>query len=374
MTSAAPIGARLKALREKQNLSQDDLAQRFGFKDRQTVSAIETGGRRLSAEELVRAIAIFGVSLDFFTDPFLLVGEGKFSWRQTRVVGRALDGYELDAGRLIAAFRELAPQVGAAAPLLRHALGLSKDSRFEEASEAGERFAAELKLGDVPATRLAEVMEQALDILVLMVDSIEGVSGAACRLPELDVVLINRREVPGRRHFDLAHELFHILTWQAMPPEHVEDVEPKRRSRVEQLADNFAAAVLMPVSVLDRFGTWTALAAEANPDALVARLNAVADELQVSSSALRWRLVAIDRLDGAVAGRLPEAKLRNNGRGRPKAEPLLPLFSKRFVEVIARAIDEGRVAVRRMSYLLGLSIDDLADVFAAHGVETPFDL
>ena len=45
---------------------------------------------------------------------------------------------------------------------------------------------------------------------------------AACRLPELDVVLINRREVEGRRHFDLAHELFHILTWDAMPPEHSE--------------------------------------------------------------------------------------------------------------------------------------------------------
>ncbi len=374
MTTAAPIGARLKALREKQNLSQDDLAKRFGFKDRQTVSAIETGERRLSAEELVRAIEIFGVQLDYFTDPFMLVGEGKFSWRQTRNVGRDLDGYELDAGRLIAAFRELAPQVGEAAPLLRHALGLSKDSRFEEASEAGERFAAEFKLGDVPATRLAEVMEQALDILVLMVDSIEGVSGAACRLPELDVVLINRREVPGRRHFDLAHELFHILTWLVMPPEHVEDVEPKRRSRVEQLADNFASAVLMPAPVLDRFAGWKVLAAEAKPDALVARLNAVADELQVTSSALRWRLVALDRLDRAVASRLPEAKLRNNGRGRANAEPLPLPFSRRFVEVIARAIDEGRVAVRRASYLLGLSIDDLADVFAAHGVETPFDL
>jgi Zn-dependent peptidase ImmA (M78 family)/DNA-binding XRE family transcriptional regulator len=374
MTTVAPIGVRLKALREKQNLSQDEVARRFGFKDRQTVSAIETGERRLSAEELLRAIEIFGVQLDYFTDPFLLAGEGKFSWRQTRVVGGALDTYEVDAGRLIAAFRELAPQVGTAAPLLRHALGLGKDSRFEEACEAGERFAAEFELGDVPAIRLADVMEQALDILVLMADPIDGVSGAACRLPELDVVLINRREAPGRRHFDLAHELFHILTWQAMPPEHVEDVEPKRRSRVEQLADNFASAVLMPAPVLDRFGDWSALATATKPDALIARLNAVADELQVTSSALRWRLVALDRLDRAVAERLPEVRLRNNGRSRPKAPPLPALFSKRFVEVIARAIDEGRVAVRRVSYLLGLSIDDLADLFAVHGVEAPYEL
>src|ERR1700721_2209395 len=77
------IGARIKALREERKLSQDDLARVFGFKDRQTVSAIETGERRLSAEELLTAVEKLGASLDFFTNPFLLVGEGKFSWRQS---------------------------------------------------------------------------------------------------------------------------------------------------------------------------------------------------------------------------------------------------------------------------------------------------
>ena len=46
------IGTRIKALREERKLSQDDLARLFGFKDRQTVSAIETGERRVTAEEL----------------------------------------------------------------------------------------------------------------------------------------------------------------------------------------------------------------------------------------------------------------------------------------------------------------------------------
>ncbi len=75
-----------------------------------------------------------------------------------------------------------------------------------------------IELGDAPATRLSEAMERKLGILVLMVDPDRDISGAACRLPELDAVLIARREVAGRRHFDLAHELFHILTWDAMPP------------------------------------------------------------------------------------------------------------------------------------------------------------
>ena len=36
-------------------------------------------------------------------------------------------------------------------------------------------------------------------------------------------MLIARHEVAGRRHFDLAHELFHLLTWDAMPPEYLEE-------------------------------------------------------------------------------------------------------------------------------------------------------
>jgi hypothetical protein len=79
-------------------------------------------------------------------------------------------------------------------------------------------------------------MERELGVPVLMVDTLEGVSGAACRLPALDTVLINRLEAPGRRQFDIAHELFHILTWDTMPPEHVEDASEQSKNRVEQLA------------------------------------------------------------------------------------------------------------------------------------------
>lgn len=363
------IGARVKALREERKLSQDDLARLFGFKDRQTVSAIETGERRVTAEELVIAVEQMGASLDYFTDPFLLIGEGRFSWRQTNVGQQRLSAYERHAGRWIAAFRSIAPQVGREAPLLRRALGLHKGSRFEDAMDAGERFVTEFQLGDVPAARLAEMMERELGILVLHIDAFDGISGAACRLPELDVVLINRREIVGRRHFDLAHELFHILTWDAMPPEHSEEAGETGGNRVEQLANNFASAVLMPTPVLDRFDEWSAIDAAM----LASRLNAVADELQVTASALKWRLVALDRLKPAVARTVPEAALRNNGRNAADAASPPP-FSKPFMEVIGLAVDAGRVSARRAATLLDLTIDDLADLFATHGVQSPVEL
>jgi Zn-dependent peptidase ImmA (M78 family)/transcriptional regulator with XRE-family HTH domain len=363
------IGARIKALREERKLSQEDLAQMFGFKDRQTVSAIETGERRVSAEELVIAVETLGVSLDYFTDPFLLVGEGRFSWRQTDVGPEGLSAYERIAGRWIAAFRAISPQVGRTIPLLRRSLGITRYQSFENAMIAGERFATEFELGDVPATRLVEVMEQRLGILVLMVDAFKGISGAACRLPELDVVLINRHEVVGRRHFDLAHELFHILTWDAMPPEHSEEAKEVSRNRVEQLANNFASAVLMPAPVLDRFGNWS----EISEKELPARLNAAADELQVTASALKWRLVALDRLKPAVVRTISDTALRKSRReARPAVLP--PPFSKPFMEVIALAIDEGRLSARRAAGLLDLTVDDLAELFTTHGVPCPVEL
>lgn len=366
------IGARIKALREERNLSQDDLARLFGFKDRQTVSAIETGERRLSAEELLLAVQKLGAPLDYFTDPFRLVGEGRFNWRQTNVPGPVLGAYERVAGQLIAAFRALGTDLGEKPSLVRQSLRLTKTSRFEDAAEAGERFAAERNLGDVPAARLAEVMERDLDILVLMVTpSHAGVSGAACRLPDLDVVLINRDEVPGRRHFDLAHELFHILTWDAMPPVHVEDAtETGGANRVEQLANAFAAALLMPARIVKATADWPSLRGEA----LIAALNVTADHLGVTASALMWRLVSLGLLEKAEARATPADVLRFNGRPTRPTGETPPLFSRRFVEIVARAVDEGRVSTRKIAGVLGLAVDDLADLFTAHGAPAPYDL
>ena len=360
------IGRRIKALREEHRLSQDELAQLLGFKDRQTVSAIETGVRHVKADELVLAVQKLEVSLDYFSDPFLLIGEGRFSWRHNGAGVDQLKAYERHAGRWLGAYRALALQVGHEIPFLRRTLGLSRRSSYEDAMEAGERFAAKFDLGNVPALRLAEVMQNKLGILVLMVNAIEGVSGASCRIPNLDAVVIARREVEGRRHFDLAHELFHLLTWDAMPPEHVEENLERGGGRVEQLANNFAAALLMPENSVRQVENWRHLSDEK----LIGRLNRLADDLAVTSSALRWRLVALGCLKSERANAIPEAALRNNGHDEPSGD-LPELFSKMFMDVMGKAIEEGYVSVRRLAILLDLPVEDLAGLFASHGLDHP---
>ena len=79
----ATIPQRLRKLRERRGVNQVDLSQALGFSDRQTLSDIELGKRNVTPEELVRAALYFDVKTDYFTDPFELAGEARFSWRKT---------------------------------------------------------------------------------------------------------------------------------------------------------------------------------------------------------------------------------------------------------------------------------------------------
>lgn len=354
------IGLRLKALRDARGVDQKTVADVIGVSSHQIVSSIENGERRAKPNELSALIDHFKLDDDFFTDPFRLVGEGEFSWR-SGCAPAALEVYRDRAGRWLAAYRALSSSEDRPGPRERLSLRLWEHSTFEQACAEGERLTVDYKMGDVPARTLPRVMEEDFGILVLMADMDDGISGAACRLPELDAVLVNRRENPGRRNFDLAHEFFHILTWSTMPPKPFEAMVETGGSRIEKLANNFAAALLMPQRLLERFGQWQALG---NAERAT-RMREIADHFLVSVSALHWRLVALGLLSKST--QMLEVP-------SPAAEHLQdtpPAFSLAFFRVIGTAIEKGLISVSRVAKLLELSREGLRDLFATHGVPTP---
>ncbi len=360
------IGARFRALREQRGLSQEDVSGRMGFADRQIVSNIEAGRRRLSAAELVAAVDIFGVSLEQFTNPFLPTGVARFSWRQNEVATEELRLFEQRAGEWIGAYQAIGLACGVEGRALVPGLGLTDTSLYEHAIAAGQKVAAELDLGDVPSSRLVAAMEERLDVLVLMVDTIPGVSGAACTLPGQRAAIVNRSEPAVRRNFDLAHELFHLLTWDTMPPRWLDGQADggghRRVRRVEQLADNFASGLLMPMAALKALG---------EPAADLGRwINDGASTLGVSSTALKWRLVNAG-LGPAELRDLPDEAFRD---GRLRRTPPPPAFSRRFVERVAGAVRKGHVSGRRAAELVDLTTDDLGELCDLHGVERPAEL
>ena len=238
------IGYRVKAAREIASLNQNELARALGLKDHQTISAIENGKRALKPDELVKLTEVLDKDIDFFIDPFSVIGEAQFSWRVSDELSeQSLDGFEFKVGQWIGLLRWLREnQENREMDPLKYSLKLNTKSSFEDAIACAENLVKKLNLGLTPSEKLIDAVEKELDIPVLFVDTIEtsegySISGATCHLQEMGAILINRNETEARRYFDLAHELFHALTWDAMQPDHRESNSTEHRTsakRIEQ--------------------------------------------------------------------------------------------------------------------------------------------
>ncbi len=246
-------------------------------------------------------------------------------------------------------------------------LSLTTKSSYEDAHNAADWLSSEWKLGELPASNLETAITERLRALVLYVDAPHGISGAAFRLPEFNAILINRKEPEGRRNFDLAHELFHLLTWETIRPAHTETGMLNAKGRPEQLANCFASALLMPER---KIRTWLdEVPSLPNKDrkAWQAWLNDRAYDLRVSTPALQWRMVQL--------GLLPKGDVDNNLDWFADREMEIPApFSEDFMRTLARGIEAGKVSVRKVASLLGLTIDELADLFREHNIAVPFDI
>jgi transcriptional regulator with XRE-family HTH domain len=362
------IARRLKAFREERGLTQAVLADLMGLPHRQTLASIEAGDREISADELVRAAEVLEVELSDFTDPFRLVGEGEFSFRAGGVPSEILDGFERAARQWVATYRTLRERAGVQRSHLGCKLELRDDSTYEAAQNAAEELRREWNMGDVPAEVLVGVIERELGARVLFVDAPHGISGAAVHLPGLLTILVNRHESLGRRHFDIAHELFHLLTWDAMKPDRVEPHETPRGkgNRVEKLAENFAGALLMPADVVRQ--RW-----EQRGDTQLAEwLNTVATSLRVTSIALKWRLVVLGLLSKPEAEAVDDRRLAANGGQESDATPLA--FGQEFIARVHGAVEEGHLSLRRAVQLLGITAREFSDLCAAYGVALSYEV
>jgi Zn-dependent peptidase ImmA (M78 family)/transcriptional regulator with XRE-family HTH domain len=366
-TTQKTIGYRIKAAREAMSLTQVQLADALALNDRQSISDIEKGKRSIKPDELVLLTEILNKDVEFFLDPFCVAGEAQFSWRASRKIAEdSLNDFEINAGKLIGLLRWLRESEGAANPLKR-SLWLTKQSSFEDAQLSAESLVKKFNLGEVPANSLIDFVENKLDIPILFVDTIEtpdgdSISGAACHLQDFGVILVNRKESEARCYYDIAHELFHVLTWDAMKPDHQESnsfEERVRSNRIEQLADNFAAALLMPKSTLEKLITN-------NRSNDIEYLASVATKLKVSPVALAWRLFNLKFINTDTLESLKRVRISSTISSKN--------LSLSFIKLLYDAIDHGRLSARKAAKAMSMDLTQLKNLFSEYSLATPFDL
>lgn len=372
------IAKRLKAAREEKGLTQQQLSDQLGFNDRQTLATIESGQRKVSAEELIQIMRILEKDLEYFTDPYRLDGEGKFSWRAAEGTDEKLAEFEMRASKWLALYRTLLQdRPGTDWYSSPYALALHPRSTYEEAHRAADWLVREWHLGPVPALKLESMIRERLQTLVLHVVAPEGISGAAFKLPEISAILVNRTEPEGRRNFDLAHELFHLLTWETIKPAHTEWGMINPKGRPEQLANCFASALLMPESTLRG---WANDGLDGRPRLPIGRtgvekdmwhhwLNERAWSLRVSTPALQWRFVQIGLLEKKDVDPTIDWF---HGQSDPHATQ--NLFSREYVRALHEALSRGKLSVRRAATILDMTLEELAALFTQYNLDVPFDI
>ncbi len=233
--TAGSIGQRIAMARNDIGLSQSQLALQLGM-DRTAIAKMESGTRKVSAGELVRLAMALDRPIDWFVteSPPAVVSrrEDPLASGQSRLLDRTVERLARDVDFLrreeILRYQDI-----------RH---LSMPLTVDEAETAAAQARGWLGVGDGPLLNLQKHCET-LGMLGFSVDlGAEGGDGAYVDAGGWGVALVNGAVDPGRRRFNLAHELGHHLFADAYAPE----VTISVATEAERIINAFAAHLLLP--------------------------------------------------------------------------------------------------------------------------------
>jgi Zn-dependent peptidase ImmA (M78 family) len=167
-------------------------------------------------------------------------------------------------------------------------------------------------------------------------------------------VLLNANNVQWRRNYDLAHELFHLLTW---PVFHPASTGPVLSSALEEsLANCFASSLLMPIEPFR-----SAVNSRMHDEKIsFESLFDISREFDVSIESLMWRM-------HFVYGR-GKSRSEQTRQEIERAKQLVPLLRTeerenqaprelpaRYHALAVKALRRGEIAIGRFAEYLNIS-------------------
>lgn len=367
------LAQRLKMAREAVGLTLVEAAAKLGFANYQTLSNIEKGEREVKASELVALAKAYFCDLSR-----LLMGDSTlepdvhFLWRKAPAVDkkaeieadirRRLENYHF-LGQLLGIEQEGSPLFIKAAP---------SDVRSNtQVDNLAARVGNMLDLGSRPALALQRVMEQVLRTKILFIQLSDFGSAASTIHPTFGAaIVVNNEEAPWRINFTLAHELFHILTWDAFPSGDMQ-LNDSHFKDIEKKADRFASTLLLPErEVRQELSDRTADQRLSFSDVID-----VAHEFGVSTQALLYRmanmrLIPWEKADAAAHNEelvmLDRRIRRDTGYDAPE--------SQRFILLAAKCLRKGLISRGKFAELLEIDRSDIDEYLEYRGFTETGDI
>jgi Zn-dependent peptidase ImmA (M78 family)/DNA-binding XRE family transcriptional regulator len=351
------IGERIKNERERLGMKLQELAKEIGFKNYQTLSAIEKCERQVKVSELDKISKALGLTVSYLLGEEKERGE-KVLWR--KCVNKTLcKKYENMLIGFCRNYEKLANLIGHKYEkfIPPRPAELQKDrfvNDYEFAEKLAERYLKNLDLGRYPGNNLIDALQEK-NILIFCYDLGEFGSAASLVGDFGAAILLNKNDKPWRRTFDIAHEFFHLITWDVYPPEAVYDDEKKGKSEPEKYADAFASSLLLPKkSLFDEVEKY-----EKEEFGLIDFIT-IATKFKISLQFMTWRLQNL-----GIFSEKDMEEIRNhpkisqlNKLMRAK-EPDIPELPEIYITQALKTYQRGRISKLKLAEYLNVKYGEM---------------
>ena len=352
------IGKRIKTEREKMNMTLQELSKLAGYNNYQTLSSIEKGMRQITMNDLMRIAKALNLSVDYL----MTETEDKREfviWRKCNNTKKCKE-YENLLKTYCYFYKNLNKLLKVDyepfQPLSNEYLKkINSQNYFKFAEKLANKIRKDYNLGEFPAGNIIEALQEK-GILIFYFD-LKKYGSAASLIGDFGgAILLNKENKIWRRYFDLAHELFHLLTWNMFDINKIYDDE-RGKSNVEKYADAFASHLLIPNEILNK----SINKYEKNIGEM--EILELSLQFRVSLTAMLWKLENLKLIDKAKA-----AKWRNSNKLKSAYKELfeknyndinISEFPKNYIMMVLKAYLNNTISKMRMAEYFGQNIGEI---------------
>ena len=349
------VANRLKYAREQAAITLSQ-AKNYTKIGESSLSEFENDKREPSLSQLQSLAALYRRSVAFFLTEGEILQETVL-WREKPIVGcEDTEGMFL---RLCEQYHNLEVWTNEELPAcLPVASGSPESFSYMQAETLAKRVRDDLSLGDRPGLSLLSVLEEVCGVKIFHI-KFEPTGPAASTHSETfgSAILLNAGNVRWRRNFDLAHELFHLLTWSLFRISDSNATSLTADDKEEKLANRFASHLLLPAeAVKDAVFTVKLRDGKIGYGAIYD----IARQFDVSAGAVIWRLFNLKLLACNVSSdddvKMIVQKLsqmRNIYEERQDTTP--PKWPERYRALAVKALNSGSMSTGRFAEYLEIS-------------------
>lgn len=345
------LNEKLKLARNRTGLTLEQVSERTGI-GKSSLSEFENGIREPKISQLKILSESYHRPFSFFLDDSPV--------RRELVLWREQPSSE--SGEIEARFLELCNRYSRLEILLDERIeadlpvegGTSENFTYSRAEALAKKVRDRLQLGSYPGWSLQSVLEEQHGVKIFFRAFLpDGTALSSSDDTFGYAIILNPANKRWRRNFDLAHELFHLLTWDVF--RHGTGETSNIASEWEEkLAQCFAANVLMPTDILKS----TIEKQRKGKNLTIDMLSDIARLFDVSIDALIWRVHIVYGW-----GKEREENTRNLIDKVKTAESRLPRrndtrppdWPERYKELAIKALNSGMISVGRFADYLEIS-------------------